>query len=191
MQRNIATGGPERTPIILIQLLEIQFMAAKQCSFDIVATTDMAEVLNAVNQATMEMRQRFDFKGSKSEITLDNKEAQIVLLADSDSKLTAVVDILEGKLVKRKVSLKALSYGNVESASGGMVRQTVKLQQGISSDKGREIVKFIKEMKIKVQAQIMDDQVRVTGKNRDDLQEVIAGLKEKDFDIAMNFTNYR
>jgi len=166
-------------------------MAAKQCSFDIVATTDMAEVLNAVNQATMEMRQRFDFKGSKSEITLDNKEAQIVLLADSDSKLTAVVDILEGKLVKRKVSLKALSYGNVESASGGMVRQTVKLQQGISSDKGREIVKFIKEMKIKVQAQIMDDQVRVTGKNRDDLQEVIAGLKEKDFDIAMNFTNYR
>jgi len=166
-------------------------MAAKQCSFDIVATTDMAEVLNAVNQATMEMRQRFDFKGSKSEITLDNKEAQIVLLADSDSKLTAVVDILEGKLVKRKVSLKALSFGNVESASGGMVRQTVKLQQGISSDKGREIVKFIKEMKIKVQAQIMDDQVRVTGKNRDDLQEVIAGLKEKDFDIAMNFTNYR
>ncbi len=166
-------------------------MAAKQCSFDIVATTDMAEVLNAVNQATMEMRQRFDFKGSKSEITLDNKEAQIVLLADSDSKLTAVIDILEGKLVKRKVSLKALSYGNVESASGGMVRQTVKLQQGISSDKGREIVKFIKEMKIKVQAQIMDDQVRVTGKNRDDLQEVIAGLKEKDFDIAMNFTNYR
>ena len=166
-------------------------MAAKQCSFDIVATTDMAEVLNAVNQATMEMRQRFDFKGSKSEITLDNKEAQIVLLAYSDSKLTAVIDILEGKLVKRKVSLKALSYGNVESASGGMVRQTVKLQQGISSDKGREIVKFIKEMKIKVQAQIMDDQVRVTGKNRDDLQEVIAGLKEKDFDIAMNFTNYR
>jgi len=166
-------------------------MAAKQCSFDIVATTDMAEVLNAVNQATMEMRQRFDFKGSKSEITLDNKEAQIVLLADSDSKLTAVVDILEGKLVKRKVSLKALSYGNVESASGGMVRQTVKLQQGISTDKGREIVKFIKEMKIKVQAQIMDDQVRVTGKNRDDLQEVIAALKEKDFDIAMNFTNYR
>lgn len=166
-------------------------MAAKQCSFDIVATTDMAEVLNAVNQATMEMRQRYDFKGSKSEITLDNKEAQIVLLADSDSKLTAVIDILEGKLVKRKVSLKALSYGNVESASGGMVRQTVKLQQGISTDKGREIVKFIKEMKIKVQAQIMDDQVRVTGKNRDDLQEVIAGLKEKDFDIAMNFTNYR
>ena len=166
-------------------------MAAKQCSFDIVATTDMAEVLNAVNQATMEMRQRFDFKGSKSEITLDNKEAQIVLLADSDSKLTAVIDILEGKLVKGKVSLKALSYGNVESASGGMVRQTVKLQQGISSDKGREIVKFIKEMKIKVQAQIMDDQVRVTGKNRDDLQEVIAALKEKDFDIAMNFTNYR
>jgi len=166
-------------------------MAAKQWSFDIVATTDMAEVLNAVNQTTMEMKQRYDFKGSKSEITLENKEAQLVILADNDSKLNAVVDILQGKLVKRKVSLKALSYGKVEPASGGMVRQTVKLQQGISADKGREIVKFIKDMKIKVQAQIMDDQVRVTGKSRDDLQEVIAALREKDFDIAMNFTNYR
>lgn len=166
-------------------------MAAKQCSFDIVASTDMAEVLNAVNQATMEMRQRYDFKGSKSEITLDSKAAEIGILADSDAKLRAVTDILEGKLVKRKVSLKALSYGNVETASGGMVRQTIKLQQGISNDKGREIVKFVKGMKVKVQAQIMDDQVRVTGKSRDDLQEVIASLKEKDFDIAMNFTNYR
>jgi uncharacterized protein YajQ (UPF0234 family) len=166
-------------------------MAAKQCSFDIVASTDMAEVLNAVNQATMEMRQRYDFKGSKSEITLDSKAAEIGVLADSDAKLRAVTDILEGKLVKRKVSLKALSYGNVETASGGMVRQTIKLQQGISNDKGREIVKFVKGMKVKVQAQIMDDQVRVTGKSRDDLQEVIASLKEKDFDIAMNFTNYR
>ncbi|UCD11707.1 MAG: YajQ family cyclic di-GMP-binding protein [Nitrospinaceae bacterium] len=166
-------------------------MAAKQCSFDIVASTDMAEVLNAVNQATMEMRQRYDFKGSKSEITLDSKAAEIGVLADSDAKLRAVTDILEGKLVKRKVSLKALSYGNVETASGGMVRQTIKLQQGISNDKGREIVKFVKGMKVKVQAQIMDDQVRVMGKSRDDLQEVIASLKEKDFDIAMNFTNYR
>jgi uncharacterized protein YajQ (UPF0234 family) len=166
-------------------------MAAKQCSFDIVASTDMAEVLNAVNQATMEMRQRYDFKGSKSEITLDSKAAEIGVLADSDAKLRAVTDILEGKLVKRKVSLKALSYGNVETASGGMVRQTIKLQQGISNDKGREIVKFVKGMKVKVQAQIMDDQVRVTGKSRDDLQEVIASLKEKDFDIAMYFTNYR
>jgi len=166
-------------------------MAAKQCSFDIVATTDMAEVQNALNQAMMEIRQRYDFKGSKSEITLETKDAALVILADNDSKLKSVVDILESKLVKRKVSLKALSYGKVESASGGMVRQTVKLQQGIPADKGREIVKFIKDMKIKVQAQIMDDQVRVTGKSRDDLQEVIAGLKDKDFDIAMNFTNYR
>ncbi len=166
-------------------------MAAKQCSFDIVASTDMAEVQNALNQAMMEIRQRYDFKGSKSEITLEAKDTALVILADNDSKLKSVVDILEGKLVKRKVSLKALSYGKVESASGGMVRQTVKLQQGIPADKGREIVKFIKDMKVKVQAQIMDDQVRVSGKSRDDLQEVIAGLKDKDFDIAMNFTNYR
>jgi uncharacterized protein YajQ (UPF0234 family) len=122
---------------------------------------------------------------------LDEKVPALNLISDDDHKIKSVVDILEGKLVKRKVSLKALSYGNVEAAGGNTVRQTVQLQQGISQEKGKEIVKAIKGMKIKVQGQVMDDQVRVTGKNRDDLQAVIAELNAKDFGIAMSFTNYR
>ncbi|MCH8157297.1 MAG: YajQ family cyclic di-GMP-binding protein [Nitrospinae bacterium] len=164
---------------------------AKSCSFDIVSEVELPEVQNAVNQSMMEIRQRYDFKGSKSEITLESKERQLTLVADNEYKLEAVIDILQGKLVRRKVSLKALDYGKVEPAASGTVRQVVKLQQGIPQDKGKEIVKFIKTLGIKVQGQIMDDQVRVSGKNRDDLQSVIAALKEKDFDIAMNFTNYR
>ena len=164
---------------------------AKNCSFDIVSEVDLQEVKNAVNQATMEIRQRFDFKGSKSEITLDEKGPSITLVSDDDHKMKSVVDILEGKLVKRKVSLKALDYGNIEPAASGTVRQVVKLQQGIPQEKGKEIVKAIKGMKIKVQGQVMDDQVRVSGKNRDDLQAVIAELKAKDFGIAMSFSNYR
>jgi uncharacterized protein YajQ (UPF0234 family) len=138
-----------------------------------------------------EIRQRFDFKGSKSEITLEKKENKLVVLADDDSKLKSVIDILQGKLIKRKISLKALDYGKIESASGNMVRQTINIQQGISQDKGKEVAKAIKGMGVKVQSQVMDDQLRVTGKNRDDLQTVIANLKEKDFGIAMDFTNYR
>jgi uncharacterized protein YajQ (UPF0234 family) len=164
---------------------------AKNCSFDIVSEVDLQEVKNAVNQATMEIRQRFDFKGSKSEITLDEKAPALTLISDDEQKIKSVVDILESKLIKRKVSLKALDYGNVEAAGGNTVRQTVQLQQGIPQEKGKEIVKAIKGMKTKVQGQVMDDQVRVTGKNRDDLQAVIAELKEKDFGIAMSFTNYR
>ena len=164
---------------------------AKNCSFDIVSNVDLQEVKNAVNQATMEIRQRFDFKGSKSEITLDEKVPALNLVSDDDHKMKSVVDILESKLIKRKVSLKALSYGTVEPAGGNTVRQAIQLQQGIPQEKGKEIVKAIKGMKIKVQGQVMDDQVRVTGKNRDDLQAVIAELKEKDFGIAMDFTNYR
>ncbi len=166
-------------------------MASKQCSFDIVSETDLSEVENAVNQSMAEIRQRFDFKKSKSEITLEKKENKIILLSDDESKLNSVVDILQSKLVKRKISLKALDYGKIETASGDMVRQTVKLQQGIPQEKGKEIVKFIKGLGIKVQGQIMDDQLRVTGKNRDDLQAAIAKLKEKDFGVAMTFTNYR
>lgn len=166
-------------------------MAAKSSSFDIVSETDMAEAQNAINQAMMEIRQRFDFKGSKSEITLEQKEHQIVLVSDDEFKLKSVVDVLQSKLVKRKVSLKALDYGKVETASGGTVRQIVNIQQGISQDKGREIVKHLKTLSVKVQGQIMDNQVRVTGKKKDDLQTVIASLKEKDFGIAMSFTNYR
>ena len=164
---------------------------AKNCSFDIVSNVDLQEVKNAINQATMEIRQRFDFKGSKSEITLDEKVPALNLVSDDEHKMKSVVDILEGKLIKRKVSLKALSYGQVEPAGGNTVRQAIQLQQGIPQEKGKEIVKAVKGMKIKVQGQVMDDQVRVTGKNRDDLQAVIAELKEKDFGIAMSFTNYR
>lgn len=166
-------------------------MASKQCSFDIVSETDLSEVENAVNQSMAEIRQRFDFKKSKSEINLEKKENKIILISDDEAKLNSVVDILQGKLVKRKVSLKALEYGKIETASGDTVRQTVKLQQGIPQEKGKEIVKFIKGLGIKVQGQIMDDQLRVTGKNRDDLQAAIAKLKEKDFGVAMTFTNYR
>jgi len=164
---------------------------AKNCSFDIVSQVDLQEVKNAVNQATMEIRQRFDFKGSKSEITLDEGKSTLTLISDDEHKMKSVIDILEGKLIKRSVSLKALSYGKVEPAAGGTVRQSVELQQGIPQEKGKEIVKAIKGLKIKVQGQVMDDQVRVSGKNRDDLQAVIAELKEKDFGIAMSFTNYR
>ena len=164
---------------------------AKNCSFDIVSNVDLQEVKNAVNQATMEIRQRFDFKGSKSEITLDEKVPTLNLVSDDDHKMKSVVDILESKLIKRKVSLKALSYGTVEPAGGNTVRQAIQLQQGIPQEKGKEIVKAIKGMKIKVQGQVMDDQVRVSGKNRDDLQVVMAELKGKDFGIAMSFTNYR
>ncbi|MCH6579793.1 MAG: YajQ family cyclic di-GMP-binding protein [Nitrospinae bacterium] len=164
---------------------------AKNCSFDIVSNVDLQEVKNAVNQAMMEIRQRFDFKGSQSAITLDEKVPALNLVSDDEHKMKSVVDVLETKLIKRKVSLKALDYGKVEAAGGNTVRQTIQLQQGIPQEKGKEIVKVIKGMKIKVQGQVMDDQVRVSGKNRDDLQTVIAELKEKDFGIAMSFTNYR
>jgi len=164
---------------------------AKNCSFDVVSNVDLQEVKNAITQATMEIRQRFDFKGSKSEITLDEKVPALNLVSDDEHKMKSVVDILESKLIKRKVSLKALSYGQVEPAGGNTVRQGIQLQQGIPQEKGKEIVKAIKGMKVKVQGQVMDDQVRVTGKSRDDLQEVIAELNAKDFGIAMSFTNYR
>ena len=139
----------------------------------------------------MEIKQRFDFKGSKSNITLDEGKRQLTLFSDDDHKMKSVIDILQGKLVKRQVSLKGMDYGKLEDASGGAVRQVITVQNGIPQDKGKDIVKEIKSMKIKVQAQIMDEQVRVTGKNRDDLQLVIANLKQKDFGLDMQFTNYR
>ncbi|MBT3185567.1 MAG: YajQ family cyclic di-GMP-binding protein [Nitrospina sp.] len=167
-------------------------MASKSSSFDIASTTDLAEVQNACNQTMLEIRQRFDFKGSKSQVELDLKKAQVTINADDGNKLNAVIDILQGKLIKRKVSIKAMDYGKVESASGDAVRQVITVQQGIPQDKGKEIVKFIKGLGLKkVQAQIMDDQVRVTGKDKDDLQSIMASLKEKDFGVDMSFTNYR
>lgn len=164
---------------------------AKASSFDIVSEINLQEVKNAVNQAMMEIRQRFDFKNSQSRIELEEKVPRLVLYSDDEHKLKSVIDILQGKLVKRGVPLKALDYGKVEPASGNTVRQAVTIQQGIPQDKGREIVKFVKSLGLKVQGQIMDDQVRITGKSKDDLQTVIARLREKDFGIAMSFTNYR
>ena len=167
-------------------------MASKSSSFDIASTTDLAEVQNACNQTMLEIRQRFDFKGSKSQVELDTKKAEVTILADDGNKLNAVIDILQSKLITRKVSIKAMDYGKIESASGDSVRQVITIQQRIPQDKGKEIVKFIKGLGLKkIQAQIMDDQVRVTGKDKDDLQSLIASLKEKDFGIDMSFTNYR
>ncbi len=163
-------------------------MAAEN-SFDIVSKIEMTEVTNAVTQAMKEIGQRFDFKGSKSTITQE-KDA-LVIISDDEFKLKSVVDILQGKLVKRGVPVKNLSFGKLEPALGGTVRQRVTLQQGIATDKAKEIVKAIKDTKIKVQASIQADQVRVAGKNRDDLQSIIQLLKGKDFGIELQFTNYR
>jgi uncharacterized protein YajQ (UPF0234 family) len=169
--------------------LEEEENMATQNSFDIVSTLDLQEVKNAIDQAMKEISQRFDFKGSKSTITLEGKE--IVVLSDDEYKLKSVIDILQSKLVKRGISLKALTYQKVEQALGGTVRQKISLQEGIPQEKAKEIVKEIKGTKIKVQAQIQGDQLRVIGKNKDDLQEVIKFLKGKDFGIDMQFTNYR
>jgi uncharacterized protein YajQ (UPF0234 family) len=160
-------------------------------SFDIVSKTDLQEVSNAVGQAVKEITQRYDFKGSKSSIDFNRDAGELTLVSDDEFKLKSLVDVLQTKLVGRKVSLKSLNYGKVEPASGGTVRQVVKLQQGIPQDRAKEIVKLIKDMKIKVQAQIQGDQLRVRGKKLDDLQAVIQALKERDFDFPMEFVNYR
>jgi uncharacterized protein YajQ (UPF0234 family) len=158
-------------------------------SFDIVSKVDMQEVDNAVNQAIKEIGQRYDFKGSKSQITPEKDSVKI--LADDDYKLKAVVDVLQSKFIKRNISIKALQYGKVEPASGGLVRQIITVQQGISKEKAKDIIAVIKESKLKVQAQIQDDQVRVIGKNRDDLQDAIQLLKGKDMGVEMQFVNFR
>jgi len=163
-------------------------MAAEN-SFDVVSKIDMAEVTNAMTQAMKEIGQRFDFKGSKSNITQE-KDA-LVIISDDEYKLKSVIDILQGKLVKRGVPLKNLSYGKVEAALAGTVRQKITLQQGIPIEKAKEIVKAIKDSKIKVQASIQADQVRVSGKDRDNLQTVIQLLKGKDFGVELQFDNYR
>lgn len=164
---------------------------AEEHSFDIACKIDMQEVLNAVNQATKEISQRFDFKGSKSSIELDHGKGVLLLVSDDEMKLKSVIDILLSRLVKRGISLKALSYGKVESAAGNTVRQAVALQQGISQEKAKEIVKLIKDTKIKVNAEIQKDQIRVKSRNIDDLQAVMTKVKEKDFAIFLQFTNYR
>ena len=164
-------------------------MAAEN-SFDVVSKIDLQEVSNAIQQALKEIHTRFDLKNSKSDIVLEGKEA-IVLSSDDEYKLKAVNDILQNKLVKRQVPLKGLDYGPMETAAGSTVRQKVKLQQGIPIEKARDIVKLIKDSKLKVQASIQSDTIRVSGKDRDTLQQVIALLRGKDFGIDMQFTNYR
>jgi uncharacterized protein YajQ (UPF0234 family) len=160
-------------------------------SFDIVSRVDMQEVLNAVQQAMKEIRQRYDFKGSKSSIELNKESAEISLVSDDEYRIKSVIDILQSKMIKRKVSLKALNYGSVEQAGGNTVRQVINLQQGISTDRAKEIVKMIKDMKLRVQGEIQKDQVRVKAKKIDDLQSVIQALKEKEFEFHLEFINYR
>jgi uncharacterized protein YajQ (UPF0234 family) len=163
-------------------------MAAEN-SFDIACKVDMQEVANAVNQATREIETRYDLKGSKNEIT---QEKMDLLLASSDEmKLKAVLDILQSKLHRRGIDLKALTIGDPEPAAGGTLKQKITLQDGIPIEKAKEIVRLIKDSKIRVQASIQEKQVRVSGKNRDDLQGVIALVKGKDLGVALQFTNYR
>jgi len=162
---------------------------AKENSFDIVSKTDYAEVTNAIHQTMKEVSQRFDFKGSHAVVELQGKDLQ--LTAEDETRLRNMNDIFQGKLVKRGISLKALDYQRIEPAAGGTVRQAVKIQQGIPIEKAKEVVKFIKDSKLKVQASIQGETVRVSGKDRDTLQDAIAKLKAKDFGIDMTFDNYR
>ena len=164
---------------------------AKQNSFDIVCEVDFAEVNNAINQAMKEIVQRYDLKSSNSTIDFDEKAATLTINSADEYTIEAVKGVIIQKMVRRGVSTKALTWGTVTPAGGNRVRQIVELQQGIPQEKAKEIVKIIKNEKLKVQAAIQGDTVRVTGKNRDDLQYVIALLKEEDLGIDMSFTNYR
>lgn len=160
-------------------------------SFDIVSKIEMPEVVNAIQQALKEIQTRYDLKDSKSNIELNEKDNKLTLTSADDYKIKAVREILESKLVKRKVPLKGFEYGNITQAGGSSMKQEVTMQQGLATEKAKEIVKVIKDSKKKVQASIMGDYVRVTGKDRDSLQEVMAVLRGHDFDIDMQFTNYR
>ncbi|HYH28132.1 MAG TPA: YajQ family cyclic di-GMP-binding protein [Actinomycetota bacterium] len=163
---------------------------AKASSFDVVSEVDMAEVRNAVDQAHREISTRFDFKGTETDITQD--EGLVEVRSSTEDRLKAAVDVLREKLVKRKVSLKALREGPVQPAAKGSVKQTIHINQGIDQDKARELNKFIKDLGLKkVQTQVQGDQVRVSAPKKDDLQAVIQGLKEHDFGIPLQFTNYR
>jgi cyclic-di-GMP-binding protein len=164
---------------------------ADQYSFDVVSKVDMQEVKNAIDQAVKEVTQRFDFKGTKTEVTLKEKEMELVIVSDDEYKLKSVVDIVRGKLVKRNVSVRAFTFGAAEPSLGGLARQVAKIQSGLAMEKAKEIVKEIKDGKLKVQAQIQADQVRVQSKSKDELQTAISFLKQKDFGIDLQFTNYR
>jgi len=164
---------------------------ADNYSFDTVSEINWQEIDNAINQARKEILQRYDFKGSKSSIDYSQKDKTITIMGDDDYKTKAVIDMLQNKFVKRSIPLKAMKYKPQEQASGGMIRQVIEVMQGISKDNARLIVKIIKDSKIKVQAAIQDEQVRVSGRDKDALQEVIALVKNADLDFAVQFTNYR
>jgi len=164
---------------------------AQEFSFDVVSKVDLQAVDNAVNSSMREITTRFDFKASVSRILFDRKEGKLTLFSDDEGKLKSVLDILQGRLVKQGVPLKALDFKNLEPAEGGTVRQEAALVQGVASEKAKEIVRAVKDAKIKVQASIQADQVRVTGRSKDDLQSAIALLKSADFGIPLQFSNYR
>ena len=163
-------------------------MAAEN-SFDIACKVDMQEVANAINQAKREIETRYDLKGSKNDVTQEKMD--LLLTSGDEMKLKAVLDILQSKLHRRGIDLKALTIGDPETAAGGTLKQKITLQDGIPMEKAKEIVRLIKDSKIKVQASIQEKQVRVSGKNRDDLQAAIALVKGKDLGVALQFTNYR
>ena len=160
-------------------------------SFDVVSNIDLQEVVNAIHQTEKEVRTRYDLRQSKSTIEFDSTAQRIVVRSQDTFSLRSVLEILEQKLVRRKVPLKGLHYGEVQPAAGSSVLREINLQQGIPMEKAREMVKLIKQLKLKVQASIQGDQVRVSGKKRDELQEAIAALQERDFGIDVQFSNYR
>lgn len=162
---------------------------SKENSFDIVSKVDMSEVTNAINIALKEITTRYDFKGSKSDIKLENEE--LVLISDDEFKMTQLKDVLIGKLIKRGVPIKNIDYGKMENAFGGNVRQRAKLVQGIDKENAKKINAIIKNSGLKVKSQVQDDQVRVTGKNRDDLQQIISAIRSADLPIDVQFVNYR
>ncbi len=164
---------------------------AQQYSFDVVSEVDQKEVNNAINQARKEIDQRYDFKGSNTKIDWNPKEHTIVLHTSDDMKLRALTETLNGKMIKRGVSMKALSYEKPEQASGSTLRQTVKIKHGFEGEQAKQITKAVKDLKLKVQAQIQGDAVRITGKSKDDLQAAIAALKGLSVDFPVQFTNYR
>jgi uncharacterized protein YajQ (UPF0234 family) len=165
---------------------------ATQCSFDVTSNVDFQEVDNAVNQARKEVAQRYDFKGSKASIDFNEKESKLVLVADDEFKVNALWEILSTRLVRRNVPVKNLTRGPAQPAANSTVRQEVALQQGIPTEKARDIVKFIKDAKLKkIQAAIQGDQLRISSVSRDDLQDVMRLLREQDFGVALQFGNYR
>ena len=164
---------------------------ASDSSFDIVSQVNLQEIDNALNQATKEIKTRFDFKGSRSEFSFNREEKKITLLADDELKLKNLILILEEKLVKRGIAIKALKYGEPQKALDGLIRQAAEIIQGIPQEKAKDIVKRIKELKLKVQSSIQGDEIRVSSRSKDDLQTVIQFVKGLSLDIPVQFTNYR